>query len=97
MQTTSMRRQFSTHSVVRASVTSDHTEFYSKSDAVLLDDVFESFIDVCLEKYYCKVQKVNLSWSSLVCYKIHTEEFYEDIKADTSTKFYTSKYPKDHA
>ena len=78
---------------------SDHTEFYCESDAVLLNDVFESFIDVCLEKYkvYCKVQKANLSWSSLVCYKIQTEDFYEDIKADMSTRFYTSKYPKDHA
>ena len=29
----------------------DYTELYCKSDVLLLADVFESFIDVCLEKY----------------------------------------------
>ena len=29
----------------------DYTELYYKSDVLLLADVFESFIDVCLEKY----------------------------------------------
>ena len=29
----------------------DYTVLYCKSDVLLLTDVFESFIDVCLEKY----------------------------------------------
>lgn len=29
----------------------DYTELYCKSDVLLLADVFESFIDVCLGKY----------------------------------------------
>lgn len=29
----------------------DYTELYCKSDVLLLADVFESFIDVCLDKY----------------------------------------------
>ena len=48
----------------------DYTELYCKSDVLLLADVFENFIDVCLEKYKLDpshyITAPSLSWDDML-------------------------------
>ena len=48
----------------------DYTKLYCKSDVLLLADVFESFIDVCLEKYKLDpshyITAPSLSWDAML-------------------------------